>query len=477
MRKSSKLNKLNSCFRRFSEWFRLGRWEEQPPGMSLSLMNTIKAYSTWQQSSSPRERLLNSCPNRRKHFFCLKIYTGKINVSAAIDLEQTYRRAGIVQWGASGGRPGWKEAGEAAAVPTLFPPSGTPRRDGAARTAGIRMAPSPGQESLASLQRLRAEPRVRAAQRSARARPRALPGTPPGTAGRGGGDASGNGGGGSPAAPGDAVGRRGGADSARRPRRGSPGSYFRLEAPGFQRRRTPAPAGRLALSDGDAAVRVGKEVCAEAGNLPGRRRLPARPRAAPRPRLLGACAGGSPGSPGGTPSGRGLADKPSVWFITRVTGLVTCVLLLASLRALPGTSGNSLTLLTLERGRSHFRSVPSLADERFNPLNGKITYPYLHLISDRRRARGPLSWKRARALDTSPSFSSQNLQNALRPERDFLGDLTTVMWAGTSGKEEEVKSPGSQLSCLPPARKGPSTSGLEPALQAWASLLAGTGPF
>lgn len=240
--------------------------------------------------------------------------------------------AGIVQWGASGGRPGWKEAGEAAAVPTLFPPSGTPRRDGAARTAGIRMAPSPGQESLASLQRLRAEPRVRAAQRSARARPRALPGTPPGTAGRGGGDASGNGGGGSPAAPGDAVGRRGGADSARRPRRGSPGSYFRLEAPGFQRRRTPAPAGRLALSDGDAAVRVGKEVCAEAGNLPGRRRLPARPRAAPRPRLLGACAGGSPGSPGGTPSGRGLADKPSVWFITRVTGLVTCVLLLASLR-------------------------------------------------------------------------------------------------------------------------------------------------
>lgn len=73
--------------------------------------------------------------------------------------------AGIVQWGASGGRPGWKEAGESAAVPTLFPPSGTARRDGAARTAGIRMAPSPGQESLASLQRLRAEPRVRAAPR------------------------------------------------------------------------------------------------------------------------------------------------------------------------------------------------------------------------------------------------------------------------------------------------------------------------
>ncbi|XP_047582256.1 translation initiation factor IF-2-like [Lutra lutra] len=96
----------------------------------------------------------------------------------------------------------------------------------------------------------------------------------------------------------------GGADSARRPRRGSPGPYFRLEAPGFQRRRAPAPAGRLALSDGDAAVRVG-EVCAEARNLPGRRRLPARPRAAPRPRLLGACAGVAPGAQAGRPLGAG----------------------------------------------------------------------------------------------------------------------------------------------------------------------------
>ncbi|XP_058994503.1 uncharacterized protein LOC131810510 [Mustela lutreola] len=458
--------------------------------MSLSLMNTIKAYSTWQQSSSPRERLLNSCPNRRKHFFCLKIYTGKINVSAAIDLEQTYRRAGNLG-NISGLRPshaaiprqelcnGARRAGgrggkKRGRLPRcqLFSLPREPR--GATARPGRQGSGWPRARAKKASRRCRGcEPSPACGQRSAAPEPAPAPGT----AGRGGGDASGNGGGGSPAAPGDAVGRRGGADSARRPRRGSPGSYFRLEAPGFQRRRAPAPAGRLALSDGDAAVRVGKEVCAEAGNLPRRRRLPARPRAAPRPRLLGACAGGSPGRPGGTPSGRGLADKPSVWFITRVTGLVTCVLLLASLRALPGTSGNSLTLLTLERGRSHFRSVPSLADERFNPLNGKITYPYLHLISDRRRARGPLSWKRARALDTSPSFSSQNLQNALRPEPDFLGDLTTVMWAGTSGKEEEVKSPGSQLSCLPPARKGPSTSGLEPALQAWASLLAGTGPF
>lgn len=53
----------------------------------------------------------------------------------------------------------------------------------------------------------------------------------------------------------------------------------------------------------------------------------------------------------------------------------------------------------------------------------------------------------------------------------------TVMWAGTSGKKEEVKSPGSQLACLLPPREGPSTSGVEPALQAWASLLARTGPL
>ena len=82
------------------------------------------------------------------------------------------------------GRPAGvgKTAGEAATVPTL-PPWGTVRRDGAARTPGIRTAPNPGQESCRG-----------AEERSAwgpsplrgRDRPRALPGTPLGAASRGG---------------------------------------------------------------------------------------------------------------------------------------------------------------------------------------------------------------------------------------------------------------------------------------------------
>ncbi|XP_073752714.1 uncharacterized protein [Callorhinus ursinus] len=129
------------------------------------------------------------------------------------------------------------------------------------------------------------------------------------------------------------------AGSPRRPRRGSPGPYFRLEHPGFQRRR--APARRLALSDGDAAVRVRRNLRGSR-EPPGPPASPRRPRAARSQRLPRGLSGGRPGSPRrDVLSGLRLADTSSVGFITHVTALVTCVLLLASLRALPGTSGHS----------------------------------------------------------------------------------------------------------------------------------------
>ncbi|XP_027457727.1 collagen alpha-1(I) chain-like [Zalophus californianus] len=141
------------------------------------------------------------------------------------------------------------------------------------------------------------------------------------------------------ATPGEGGGGERAAGSPPRPRRGSPGPYFRLEHPGFQRRH--APARRLALSDGDAAVRVRRNLRGSR-EPPGPPASPRRPRAARSPRLPRGLSGGRPGSPRrDVLSGLRLADKSSVGFITHVTVLVTCVLLLASLRALPGTSGHS----------------------------------------------------------------------------------------------------------------------------------------
>ncbi|XP_045658097.1 collagen alpha-1(I) chain-like [Ursus americanus] len=185
-----------------------------------------------------------------------------------------------------------------------FGGEGTVRRDGAAGTAGIRTAPSPGQESLASSRGRGWRSAWGPPLLGARDRPRAPRGAPPGAARRGGGSQSGNGGRGSPAARGD-PGGRGAADSPRRPRRGSPGRYFRLEHPGFQRRRAPAPAGRLALWAGDAAVRVRRSLRGSP-EPPGPPAPPRRPRAAPGPRLPAPLRGASAGVARGAQAGCAL---------------------------------------------------------------------------------------------------------------------------------------------------------------------------
>nr|XP_060477272.1 collagen alpha-1(I) chain-like [Panthera onca] len=127
------------------------------------------------------------------------------------------------------------------------------------------------------------------------------------------------------------------ADSPGRPRPGSPGSHFRLEHRGFQRRRAPTPAGRLALSGCDAAVRVRRSLSGSP-EPPGPPAPPGRPRAAQRARP--GLRRGNPGSPGGTRS-PGAGSQINLWSRSPLRSAAGDVRTIISVRALPGSSGHS----------------------------------------------------------------------------------------------------------------------------------------